>query len=134
WTSSLVAPDASSSSADDTVVRVLNPLSDDHQVLRQSLLPGLCRAAAYNQDRGRKDIWLFEIGRVYKRGAKSSAKVPGAVEETRVAGVVGGERTRALWSGRSAPEAENQAPGFFRAKGVVEALLESFHYQLDQIG
>jgi len=135
WTSSLVAPDARSSSADETVVRVLNPLSDDHQVLRQSLLPGLFRAAAYNQDRGRKDIWLFEIGRVYKRGgAKSSARVPGAVEETRVAGVIAGERARALWTGRSSPEADNPAPGFYRAKGVVEALLESFKYGLDTIG
>ncbi len=135
WTSSLVAPGlwSEETSSDDSVVRVLNPLSEDHQVLRQSLLPGLCRAAAYNHDRGRKETWLFEIGRVYRRAGKSSARVPGAIEETRVAGVIGGERARSLWAQRNQPEPENLLPGFFRAKGVVETLLETFHYLLANI-
>jgi phenylalanyl-tRNA synthetase beta chain len=49
-------PDIESLSQDaSTLVRVLNPLSKDHQVLRQSLLPGLLKAVAYNKDRGEKD-------------------------------------------------------------------------------
>ena len=57
WLSSLVP---SSQEVDgDLAVRVLNPLSNDHELMRQSLVPGLVAACAYNQDRGRKDVWLF---------------------------------------------------------------------------
>ena len=40
-------------------IKVLNPLSPDHQILRQSLLPGLINAAKYNHDRGEENVWLF---------------------------------------------------------------------------
>jgi phenylalanyl-tRNA synthetase beta chain len=49
----------------DEVVEVLNPLSNDLGVLRNSmLLPGL-ESIAYNLNRKQKEIRLFETGKVY---------------------------------------------------------------------
>lgn len=101
-------------------VQVLNPLSEDHQVLRLSLLPGLLRATAYNQARGRQDVWLFEVGRNYQTqnaGARpGDFKQTATVETTLVAGILSGAPQHHVW------RAESEAD-FYTAKGVVENLL-----------
>ena len=111
-----------------SLVKVLNPLSEDHQLLRQSLLPGLIRAAAYNHDHGRKDVWLYEIGRVYARRGASSRKESGVHEELNVAGILSGQPARGLWQERShhqqADSAGGQPVDLYTAKGVVENLLD----------
>ncbi len=47
-------------------IKMLNPLSQDLAVMRQSLLFGGLEAIAYNSKRQRSDIALFEFGREYK--------------------------------------------------------------------
>ena len=42
-----------------------NPLTPDEVVLRQSLLPGMLRALAFNADRRQGDVRLFEVGHVF---------------------------------------------------------------------
>ena len=49
----------------DGGVRVMNPLTPDEVVLRQSLLPGMLRALAFNADRRQGDTRLFEVGHVF---------------------------------------------------------------------
>ena len=46
-------------------MRVSNPLSDDMDTLRTSLLPSLIEAMALNRDRGRPDIRIHEIAEAY---------------------------------------------------------------------
>ncbi len=46
-------------------VRVANPLVAEESRLRRTLLPGLCRAVAYNFDRRQDDVRLFEVGVVF---------------------------------------------------------------------
>ena len=46
-------------------MRVMNPLSDDMDTLRTSLLPSLVDAGALNRDRGRIDIRLYEVAEAY---------------------------------------------------------------------
>jgi phenylalanyl-tRNA synthetase beta chain len=128
WLSSLTAADVDpalgsySTQDPDTIVKVLNPLSEDHQVLRQSLLPGLVRCAAYNQDHGRKDVWIFEIGRTYKRlkEGEDDAFKTGVKEELKVAAVIMGDRKMSAWKTDERSDAD-----FYTAKGVVENLLSS---------
>lgn len=162
WTSSLVRSESRSSSAntngegdrfglsqledENRLVEVLNPLSDEHQVLRQSLVPGLVRAALYNQDRGRRDVFLFELGRVYNRRAKGvappgsrpdSAVSPvdqadtGVEESHKIAGILMGKRSMSEWQNEAGKGAEKE--DFFRAKGVVETLVSSLRVDLDRI-
>ncbi len=133
WLSSLTSADtnpniaAYSTQNQETIIKVLNPLSEDHQVLRQSLMPGLVKAAAYNQDHGRKDVWLFEIGRTYTRLAEGEEDIfkTGVKEEVKVAGVLMGDRKMTAWKGT-----ENADADFYTAKGVVENLLSSLGIDL----
>jgi phenylalanyl-tRNA synthetase beta chain len=46
-------------------MRVQNPLSDDMDTLRTSLLPSLIDGVALNRDRGRDDIRLYEIAAAF---------------------------------------------------------------------
>jgi len=48
-----------------SVVKMLNPLSSDLGILRQSLLGNGLEAIAYNQNRKSPDLRLFEFGNVY---------------------------------------------------------------------
>jgi phenylalanyl-tRNA synthetase beta chain len=78
-------------------LRLLEPMSEEHTVLRTSLLPSLVAAARRNVDAGNHDIGLFEIAHVYM---PRDGDLPD--EPTHVAAVMAG--------------------GFARAKGVVEAI------------
>lgn len=131
WISSLTSANDLLADQEPKAVRVLNPLSEDHQVMRQSLIPGLVKAAVYNQDRGRKDVWLFEVGRVYIRtGRAPTTSDTGVFENLKVAGFIAGARSggvpgaAAQTNGGSSQRLYQQLD-FYAAKGIVENLLRS---------
>jgi phenylalanyl-tRNA synthetase beta chain len=108
-------------------LRLANPLSEDMSVMRPLLLPGLLDAARHNAARGRNDIALFESGHVYRPSGPLAAAVPAdssprgtfpAVERHHL-GVLLTGRGAAGWRTPAAPV------DFYRAKGLVEALLDS---------
>jgi phenylalanyl-tRNA synthetase beta chain len=70
-THALIGPDdlrRSGYDADDEdLVRVANPISVEHSLLRPVIYPSLLRALAENVRQRRSDAWLFEIGKVYWR-------------------------------------------------------------------
>jgi len=86
-------------------LRLPEPLSAEHAVLRTTLLPGLVEAARRNVDAGNEPIALFEIARVY---LPSGGKLPD--ERRHVAGIAEG--------------------GFARAKGAVETLFAALGAEL----
>lgn len=131
---------------EERLVAVLNPLSEDHEVLRQSLLPGLAQTAAYNFDHGNKDVFLFEIGRIYLKkegGTQGKDRGETGVEERlKVSGLLMGKRTSSLWQSNktSAPNetakyeiAAEEAHDFYRAKGVVEQLLAQAGVEMSRL-
>jgi phenylalanyl-tRNA synthetase beta chain len=65
WTPSLLPPDDHRRVGMEGGVRVANPLTPDESVLRQSLLPGMLRALAFNADRRQGETRLFEVGHVF---------------------------------------------------------------------
>ncbi len=77
-------------------VEVLNPLSNDLAILRQTLLlPGL-ESIAYNINRKQKDLRLFEYGQVYSQSE-------GKYKETQQMGIwITGDRHEEHWKGKSA--------------------------------
>lgn len=139
WTSSLVAlTDITGRGTvltdDAQLVRVLNPLSEDHQVLRTTLLPGLLKAAAYNQDRGREDVWLFEIGLTYKRDPETpiDRSNTGTAENTHVAAFICGENKLSQW------EPQEKSPRkvdtrYFELKGILENMLDRLAVPVQQL-
>jgi phenylalanyl-tRNA synthetase beta chain len=105
-------------------LRLANPLSEDMSVMRPLLLPGLLDAARYNTARGRGDVALFESAHVYRPAGPLGAADPAAsprgsvpaAERHHLGGVLAGDGV-AGWRTPPAPV------DFFRAKGVVEAVL-----------
>ncbi len=55
-------------------IRVSLPLSEDHAVMRPSLIPGLVASAARNIRHGAKALRFFEIGRVFRNAGGGKAK------------------------------------------------------------
>jgi phenylalanyl-tRNA synthetase beta chain len=68
-THALIAPDdlrRSGYEADDPgIVRVANPLSEAHVILRPVLYPSLLASLAENVRQRRLDPWIFEVGKTY---------------------------------------------------------------------
>lgn len=59
----------------DEMVKLLNPLSRDLGVMRQSLLPGLLENVSYNINHKNADVKLFEFGNVYRLKTEVEADV-----------------------------------------------------------
>jgi phenylalanyl-tRNA synthetase beta chain len=94
-------------------VALENPLAAAQSVLRSSLLlPGLFDVLDANLRQGRRDIALFEIGRVFHPGPE----LP--VEEQRLAILLAGRFRGGHWSEKP------RAADFFDLKGLVERLFE----------
>lgn len=50
------------------LMRIVNPLSQEQEVMRPSLLPGFLEAVLSNVNRGEKNLRFFEFGRTYLNG------------------------------------------------------------------
>ena len=94
-------------------VALENPLADAQSALRSSLVvPGLLDALEVNLRQARRDLALFEVGRVFLPGPG-----PGLpVEERRLAILLAGRFRGGHWSERP------RAADFFDLKGLLERL------------
>lgn len=97
------------------VVPILNPLSDETGVMRQSLLPGLLTNLIHNFHRGNTYGRLFEIGTVFGKAAEG-ATTP-YIEKQRVALSAWGQPDT-LW------EKTDRLP-VYDLKAAIEAVLKS---------
>jgi phenylalanyl-tRNA synthetase beta chain len=101
-------------------VRILNPISSERSVMRQSVLAGVLDVAAANL-RHTGDVKLFEIGSVY-------LDVPGRKlpdEPRRLAVVMSGRRYGEFWG--DAGKLANEPLDFFDLKGVVAELADGLY-------
>ena len=98
---------------------LLNPISSERSVMRQSVLTSVLDATAANL-RHTADVRLFEIGRVYL--PRANAKLPD--EARRLAVVLCGRRGADFWGETDKTPASLD---FFDMKGVVEALVGDLH-------
>ena len=101
-------------------VKILNPLSSELNVLRQSLLFGALETVAYNQNRKLPDLKLFEFGKTYHFNEHkiSSANALDAYTETlRLSVVITGSKQAESWLSAQTPS------NFFDIKQVVESII-----------
>jgi phenylalanyl-tRNA synthetase beta chain len=97
-----------------TEVRMLNPLSSDLAVMRQSLIYGGLEAIAYNLNRKQENLRLFEFGNSYHQYQKSEF-----TENKHLSIFTTGNTADKNWN-----QTQQQAADFFYLKGVVIALLK----------
>ncbi|WP_027125054.1 phenylalanine--tRNA ligase subunit beta [Gelidibacter mesophilus] len=97
---------------DEDHVVMLNPLSNDLSVMRQSLLFSGLEAVNRNINRRRSDLKLFEFGKSYhSHGGKY-------IENKHLALFITGDKAAERWN--SQPQPSN----FFYLKGIITAILE----------
>jgi len=126
-------------------VRLLNPMSEEHSVLRTMLLGSLLDNARRNRSRGVEDLRLWEHGAVYlaREDASNGAPARSVLGRTEIAGTLrrperipGLDRlpderrhVGALLAGRLRPatwgEPDPPRAGFFTAKAVLGAMFEA---------
>ncbi len=95
-------------------IKVLDPMSEERNTLRYSLLTSLLSIYRYNRARGQKDIRLFEIGKgFYALGDRY-------YEETKLSILMSGQ----YWTGLM-----SQKIDFYILKGILEELLDSLGFQ-----
>jgi phenylalanyl-tRNA synthetase beta chain len=98
-------------------VRMLNPLSQDLAVLRQSMIFGGLEVLAYNNNRKISNVKMFEFGKTYHNYPN------GRAEKKHLSLIISGSKTEDSWNS-SAVKSD-----FFYAKGVVAAILERLGIQ-----
>jgi phenylalanyl-tRNA synthetase beta chain len=102
-------------------VALQNPMSEDHAVLRTTLLGSLLDAASHNVARGMGDLILTEQGAVYL-ARQDEEPLP---DEHRSLGLLlHGRLHPPTWGVPSPPVA-----GFFSAKGMLAALLDALRVE-----
>jgi len=106
--------------ANETPIRVLNPIAAHLAVLRSTLLGGLVANLVYNLNRRAERVRVFEIGRVFGRDASVAdgpLTVAGIAQPLRVAGLAYGAVVPEQWG-------ETRRPvDYYDLKGEVETLV-----------
>jgi phenylalanyl-tRNA synthetase beta chain len=97
---------------EEQAVKMLNPLSQDLSVLRQSLLFSGLEAVNYNLNRKRSDLKFFEFGKTYHQFPS------GRQENKHLSIFISGNRNRESWATAS------KTGDFFYLKGIVMSVLQ----------
>ena len=95
-------------------LKLLDPITEDRNTLRYSMIPSLYKVYEYNKAREQKDISIFEIGKgFYKKG-----EVYG--EDTKLCVLMSGKYSTGLNN--------NKTVDFYVIKGVAEEILDYLGY------
>jgi len=95
----------------DKAVKILNPLSSDLDVMRQTMLFSGLEAVAYNQNRRNADLKLYEFGKVY------SVEEEKYVETQRFAIFLSGADQSEQWNQKAKPVS------FYNLKAIVDGII-----------
>ena len=95
-------------------LKLLDPITEDRNTLRYSMIPSLYKVYEYNKARKQKDISIFEIGKgFYKKG-----EVYG--EDTKLCVLMSGKYSTGLNN--------NKTVDFYVIKGIAEEVLDYLGY------
>ena len=99
-------------------LKLIYPLSEEHSVLRRSLIPSLLTVASYNQARKMNDLAFFEIGKKYYH-VTEELKPETIKEEMLLGGYLNGKATGTSWKGNV------EVVDFYYVKGLLNELFET---------
>ena len=112
---------------EERCVSIVNPLSSDLNVMRQTLIFNGLEVMAYNINRQISSMRLFEYGSVYSRDPQGDGKTLASYEE---------HQAFSMFITGSSEKSWNVQPGkssFFELKGYVDLLLRRFGADLYQM-
>ncbi|MGN7202690.1 phenylalanine--tRNA ligase subunit beta [Pedobacter sp. SAFR-022] len=122
WCNSLTK--AAYSKNEEEAVKILNPLSSDLNVMRQSLLMPALESVAYNQNRKNADLKFYEFGKTYHLINEKYVERP---------------RLLILVSGNLQTEQWNQKPrtvSFYHVKSTADAVMGRLgltNFQIEEV-
>jgi phenylalanyl-tRNA synthetase beta chain len=92
-------------------ISLLNPLSGELSILRKTSIFSALEIAAYNINRKKSNLGLFEFGKTYHTNNEKR------IEEKYLSILLSGSRQEQSWTGTNTPS------GFFQLKSMVETVL-----------
>ncbi|MBQ2645089.1 phenylalanine--tRNA ligase subunit beta [bacterium] len=102
----------------EQAVKVKNAQSEDHTMLRQTLIVNMLDAFKNNYDNGNKDLRLFEIGKTYFAIENATKENSGVKEKLMLSGILTGQINKGMWK-------QQQNVDFYTLKGVLESLFDT---------
>jgi len=100
---------------DSKALKVMNPVSEECTMLRQTLAVSVLNCMKYNYDNGQKNFWAYEIGKTYNVEKPADEKSSGVKETKVLEGIITGEIENSKWQSAGTPD-------FFTVKGILETL------------
>ncbi len=104
---------------DERSISMLNPLSQDLDVMRQSLIFNLLETIAYNQNRQNPNVQLFEFGKIYQK-FEATADGSGYNENKRLIIGITGSKEEENWNSKKGQDGERS---FYTVMGMAQAVL-----------
>ena len=96
-------------------IKLLDPMSEDRDTLRNSMLPSLLNIYKYNESRYNKDVSIFEIAKVFYK------KDDNYCEEQHLAVLMSGEYYQGVGNSKQVD--------FYIIKGIAEEILDYLGYK-----
>lgn len=100
----------------DNLIYIKNPLTEEDTVMRPTSLVSMLNVVELNHKRSNYDLFLYEIGKVYRLNSNSNTR---KIEEKKVISLAfSGNLFERSWFSKEEPY------DFFNVKGVIEGILE----------
>lgn len=100
--------------AEDSFISLSNPLSNDLDTMRVSLLPGLLKTLDTNRSLGHDGVNCFEVGKIFYKNNRNEE-----CEKWSVAYVMGGQKLLEWY--------DNKSWDFYDLKGTAESILSALN-------
>lgn len=100
---------------DSKALKVLNPVSEECTMLRETIAVSVLNCMKYNYDNGQKNFWAYEIGKTYNVEGPADEKSSGVKETKVLGGIITGEIENSKWQPSGYPD-------FYTVKGILETL------------
>lgn len=109
-------------------VKILNPLSQDLNVMRQTLLFNALEALALNTNHKNSDLKIYETGNCYfyDEHRKEENGLAPYREEYHLSMLISGAKSTQSWTEKAEPS------NFFTLKAIAEKLLKRFGLNMDE--
>jgi phenylalanyl-tRNA synthetase beta chain len=113
----------------ENTVEIVNPLSQDLNGMRQTLLFGVLEVVAFNSNRQNADLKLFEFGNCYFYNKENAGENPlnKYSQQEKLAIAVSGNRNPEWWN------AKNEPISFYNLKASVENVLTRLGVDLQKV-
>ncbi len=111
-------------------IRVVNPIAEQHSVMRSSLIGGLVSVLKFNLNRQASRVRIFELGRVFAKHAavkKGPLAVEGIAQPQRLAALAFGPADDEQWG---VPQPARDVD-FYDVKGDLERMLPEGRVRFD---